>query len=178
MPTRSWSAASTRRCPSSARRHRDDVSTGTGLHDRPGALVDAFRHGHRMIRALEPEEASLDEHAGLLLSEREIDEGNLPVASEGVTRHRRASLLRALDHLVHQVAWLEQEIPAAARRLQALGHAVGEDGIVPRGHGLSHRRRLPDFVKTHASAKSIAAVPMYRTRFMLPSVPPSVVRRW
>jgi len=46
-----------------------------------------------MIRALEPEEASLDEHAGLLLSEREIDEGNLPVASEGVTRHRRASVL-------------------------------------------------------------------------------------
>src|ERR1043166_5111923 len=125
MTTRSWSAASTRRSPSSARRHRYDVSTGTGLHDRPGSLVDSFRDGHRMICALEPEETSLDEHAGLLLSEREIDEGNLPVASEGVTRHRRASLLRALDHLVHQVAGLEPEIPGAPRRLQALGSMSG-----------------------------------------------------
>src|SRR5437867_9730327 len=43
----SWSAASTRRCPSSARRHRDDVSTGTGLHeDRKSTRLNS---SHRTI---------------------------------------------------------------------------------------------------------------------------------
>jgi len=104
-----------------------------------------------MISALESEKTRFDENPGLLLGESEIDEGKLPVASEGIARHGRATLLRALDHLVDQVAGFEQKVPAAARRLQALGHAVGENGIVAGGDGLSRRPRLPDFMKAHAS---------------------------